>query len=760
MKKRKKLIFITVLLFSVAAYFMLGWLGMGKQYIDKENKITASVVDINNIFSPQDSEDVFKVKVDEISEYFGDNNINTAIVPFNRGIVSAGEIEGCYNYFNESVFADGKDALQLVKKSLNDSKIQVILEIDCADLTAEMLRDTVKNINKKYAVAGILLKNYSHDYAYLQTIKMDINKQLHNYYFGIRLDSVAAAEQIVPFGAVDFYVFDNITETEYRQAKGQSLASESILLDHNSPDFISNLFILGNFSGYDGVILSEYTSPATDLSLYHNIMNTSDKLQRFEFTVNNEFGFIYPSKNIDTYYSTIYITGTANPSQYITVNGQKILTAKDGTFGCLIELAEGENLVEIQQGENYASRLVNKKSWSYTGTAEKKQSDDTQKAKKGQIVQTTQALTSVLRDADDDSRIIDGVQQGVQMKVQKSVKTERNGKYTWAYQLSNGAYVLAQNVEWVSKEEYIESVLTDIYLEKLDNGDEYINLNITGKPAIISYYSDIKVVFEILDAQLSEEFYGEDVLEHTVFLDSSFGNGCKIYAADGNVYIEFENSGEELWGYHIEYYESNKVKIYLKKAPHKISGAKPLTGVSVVVDAGHGGQDPGALPLGGVDGPGESDINLAIARATKTCLEKFGATVYFTRSDDTYLTLQERRDITNTIKPDLFISVHHNSLEYTVDGSQTMGVESYYFSPQSKSVAESMSDKIASATDRKNRGYFWGYYYVLRNDIAPCVLNEYAYLINPYEYSTLYSDESIYKAAMGTALAVLDIIPE
>ena len=145
---------------------------------------------------------------------------------------------------------------------------------------------------------------------------------------------------------------------------------------------------------------------------------------------------------------------------------------------------------------------------------------------------------------------------------------------------------------------------------------------------------------------------------------------------------------------------------------------------------------------------------------TKQCLEKLGATVYLTRSDDTFLTLEERRSMVTDVKPDLFISQHHNSLEYTVDVNKSSGVESYYFTPQSASVAEVMARRISESTDRNNRGYGFGYYYVLRYDIAPAVLNEYGFVINPEEYANIYRDEDIYKAAFATAQSVLDIIPE
>jgi len=760
MKKRTLLLsVIAALSFAAVAYAVTTLTGYSRQYIDKDNRITAAVTDITGILSVNDSEDVFDVKTEELTNYFAENGINTAIVPFNNGLTAAGKITGFGYCFEGAVFSNGKDVLETIKKPMENAGIQIILEIDCTELSAEQLQSAVTQINKEYAFAGILLRNYSHDYSFLQTLKMNINRQLKDNYFGIRLDSIETARQIQPFGAVDFYIFDNITETEYRNAKKQSFSKETVLLDYNSPNFLSELFLLGNFGGYDGVVLCEYTNPSEDLSLYHNIMDTSSTLQKFGFLVNSSFNLIYPSQNTDTYYSSIYITGIADPAQAVYVNGNEIMPAQDGTFGYYLELAKGENVIEVIQADNYISRVVNRK--SYTGSlSSKKKYDKTQKAKKGQAVQTTEALTSILSDPDEDSTIIDGLQQGVQMKVQKSVRTQRNGIYTWAYQLSNGGYVLAEYVEWVSENQYIESILNDIYIEKLENDDEYLNIKATGKPAVVSHTDGTQITFEFLNADLSGEFYDENQQTHTVQLDSSFADECTIEKQNGNVYITFENTGSELWGYNTEYYDDNTIKIYLKNAPHKVSGAKPLSNVTVVVDAGHGGKDPGTLPLGGVEGPGEQDMNLAIAQATKICLEKLGATVYLTRSDDTFLTLQQRLDITNTVKPDLFVSVHHNSLEYTVDGSKECGVESYYFTPQSKYVAECMADRISQVTGRQNRGYYYGYYRVLRNDIAPSVLNEYAFLMNPYEYSTIYSDENIYKAAMGTALAVIDVIPE
>ncbi|MBR6518510.1 MAG: N-acetylmuramoyl-L-alanine amidase, partial [Oscillospiraceae bacterium] len=379
----------------------------------------------------------------------------------------------------------------------------------------------------------------------------------------------------------------------------------------------------------------------------------------------------------------------------------------------------------------------------------------------GQIVKTINPLTSILSDPDRDEAIMDGVPQGVQMIVEKSVKTERDGKYTWAYQLSNGGYVLADKVEWLSDDDYTEAELKDIFLEDTSDGNEYLVLNITGKPAVISSFKDSQVIFTFFNTILGEDYVEEDGEFFVTDIEGIFTTECYVKQDGKNVVLVVENNTEnELWGYNTEYCEDDTVKIYLKKAPKKQQGAKPLEGVSIMLDAGHGGKDPGSLAMGGIAGPNENDVNLAVTLATQQCLEKLGATVYLTRSDDTFLTLEERRSKVVEIKPDLFISQHHNSLEYTVDVNRSSGVESYYFTPQSASVAEVMADRISQATGRNNRGYGFGYFYVLRYDIAPAVLNEYGFIINPQEYANIYRDEDIYRAAFATAQAVLAVIPE
>ena len=103
----------------------------------------------------------------------------------------------------------------------------------------------------------------------------------------------------------------------------------------------------------------------------------------------------------------------------------------------------------------------------------------------------------------------------------------------------------------------------------------------------------------------------------------------------------------------------------------------------IVVDAGHGGKDPGAIGPHGIQ---EKDVALALAREVGKQLEKdLGCEVILTRSDDTFIPLEERTAIANKVGADLFISIHANA---SPKGS-AYGIETYYlnFSKNDQAVA-------------------------------------------------------------------------
>ncbi len=109
----------------------------------------------------------------------------------------------------------------------------------------------------------------------------------------------------------------------------------------------------------------------------------------------------------------------------------------------------------------------------------------------------------------------------------------------------------------------------------------------------------------------------------------------------------------------------------------------------IVVDAGHGGKDPGAI---GLRGTKEKDVTLALARVlAKRLKQEFGCQVILTRDKDVYLALEERTALANRIGADLFISIHANASK----NRSVRGVETYYLN-------FSKNDKAAAVAAREN----------------------------------------------------------
>ena len=124
-----------------------------------------------------------------------------------------------------------------------------------------------------------------------------------------------------------------------------------------------------------------------------------------------------------------------------------------------------------------------------------------------------------------------------------------------------------------------------------------------------------------------------------------------------------------------------------------VSGA-PISGANVVLDPGHGGNETGAIGPGGVV---EKDVNFAVAQEVRQLLEAQGATVVLTRTSDYNTTIKTRAEIAASLRPQAFVSIHHNS---NPDGpSDVPGNETFYqiASPSSKRLAGLLWEEITAA---------------------------------------------------------------
>jgi N-acetylmuramoyl-L-alanine amidase len=207
-------------------------------------------------------------------------------------------------------------------------------------------------------------------------------------------------------------------------------------------------------------------------------------------------------------------------------------------------------------------------------------------------------------------------------------------------------------------------------------------------------------------------------------------------------------------GYHIEKTDTG-IRLMLKHKPKVLNYANPLTGITVMLDAGHGGSESGAIgPLG--LRYAEKDINLDFAFKLKAELEALGANVLMTRTNDSYLSLSQRLALSRNARPDMFISLHANSMADNVDISKISGFSVFYSEDFAKPAAQLVYDHVIREHGRNKHGVNKKNFYVIRNTWAPSFLLENAFVPNPIEFEWLTNEAEQIKLAKTVAKAVAE----
>ena len=185
---------------------------------------------------------------------------------------------------------------------------------------------------------------------------------------------------------------------------------------------------------------------------------------------------------------------------------------------------------------------------------------------------------------------------------------------------------------------------------------------------------------------------------------------------------------------------------------------------TIMIDAGHGGTDPGAI-----NGTHKEKVyTLQIAKRLQTQLEKLGFRVIMTRTGDTYPTLQDRAALCKKYKPDLYISIHCNSSTnmtpagietyraVPVGGTETKGSKvktekqsANEFDANSSRLAFEIQKGMVAATGAADRGTRHQAIYVIGNASCPAVLVEVGYLSNAAELKKITSPEYQNKIVSG-----------
>lgn len=216
----------------------------------------------------------------------------------------------------------------------------------------------------------------------------------------------------------------------------------------------------------------------------------------------------------------------------------------------------------------------------------------------------------------------------------------------------------------------------------------------------------------------------------------------------------------------------------------------------IIIDAGHGGKDPGAI---GKMGTREKDVVLDIAKRLKRILYRHGVKVKMTREKDVFISLEERSAIASRSKADLFVSVHANaSTVRTLQGMEVYSLRDLadsdkneaqrvanedsmfnrltmkkrdedlkdilcdmlynYKQGESEDFARDVVNKTSRFLRTKNLGNKHARFFVLRNTLIPAILVEVGFLSNSKEESLLKTSIYRQKIAQGLARSILDYV--
>ena len=220
---------------------------------------------------------------------------------------------------------------------------------------------------------------------------------------------------------------------------------------------------------------------------------------------------------------------------------------------------------------------------------------------------------------------------------------------------------------------------------------------------------------------------------------------CKLYS-DFNFY-----------GFEMRYEDGYAIISLRNPSAIDTSSDKPLAGKRIILDAGHGGTDTGALGAfrtkeGKFD---EADMNLAIVLNLEEKLKALGAEVLLTRKENITVSIATRMDYFITQNPDLVLSVHQNSMPYSSDITKIRGSVALYWSDAGKLFAQTVSSTMANALNRTERQYATQKLAICRNPKFPAALVEVGFITNIEEYELMKNGDGIEKAAEGLKEGIL-----
>jgi len=307
----------------------------------------------------------------------------------------------------------------------------------------------------------------------------------------------------------------------------------------------------------------------------------------------------------------------------------------------------------------------------------------------------------------------------------------------WVH-LSSGDYVYYDNVTLADQSIRTVNYITD-FVYKNDGRVDLLTFSGTAPSAATATYSGSTLTYVLYNSILRVPTL--NLPSNSPFSSVSFQQ------QEDSVVVTFTlKQGSSLDGY---YCTQSGFSQTLQVKPKAVFSDGSLTGAVILIDPGHGGTDAGASATLNGKNVYEKNLNLQHALKIRDSLVAKGATVYMTRSTDVTVSLEERLEMSRNLMPDLFISVHENSMK--AGNSGVYGVVSLYREKTGEGFAQLLYDRYAADLSRKKTGIRAENLYVCRGYWCPSVLLECGFMSNSAELAWLSSADT--STAIGNVVA-------
>ena len=417
-------------------------------------------------------------------------------------------------------------------------------------------------------------------------------------------------------------------------------------------------------------------------------------------------------KKINTNTDYAFFFGRAKNGEHLSVNGEHVSLASNGAFAFTVKLKDGENRVALKS--NYTTRIY------------RIYKNPKPEIIKPQTVEFEPKQMSVLKDKTPLRNTPEDFGMNRMSHLFEGTNLIVNGENNGFYRV----YLTDKKYGWIAKDAVADS-------EPPKEAPRFITMDSkTYKNASVNeivFSEKLPYTIEETSKEIIFKVYNPYASENSVYTVTmrKFPKYTYKTMSSGGVYV---------------------VKVNALPIPEN----QNLEGLNIVVDAGHGGSELGAL---GCLGDKEKDINLTIANELKDILTQMGACVFMTRECDGTMELTERVKFARENCANIFVSIHLNSIpDIPMNIHKNRGTSVYYYNPNSEELARSVEDAVTSSLGTRKDGVRTASFAVIRPTDYVGILVETAYMTNPLD-SVIYNSESFARdAANGIAEGILNYI--